>query len=562
MNRDRATGRSCARRALLVVACLAVTGCATGTATEADGLGVGFDPGTEADRIELFDFLVESTLAWDAFASLPEHPYYGAHPAGIDVRAGMERYRDEMRAADSAEKLWYVLWKLSNVRMDRHLQVTTVPGGLVLPDSLLIEAEAPIRFETDFGDAADRFFFVADVGTSIARQARGAAPQPGDRLIEVNRRSAAEYVAAMRPYQRYSTEYGFWWNLADEIHRTRPYVPPREFYGEALDLVLERRDGTRYRTTLPYLATSDIEWEGHGARRYPGFERVAVLSSETFDLYLPQDDALSVVLLQWHGFRPDLPEAMDRLIAFADARGLLDHDVIVDATYSRGGSRGAYAVQRLQARPFRTTFGNLKVSEAMERWVDEQVRSLRADPAAARETVDGGSWLLDWLETDVRRAIDERRRYTNSVPFKGAHLPKWADGIIDPAPLHFRGALTVWLSGRGGSHLDQFAAQIVDNALGHVVGMPAGGFSNTWQTTEVLRFPGSGRPIVNYQWSLGHSLRPNGEILQYNPAAVHEHVPQTRDNYFDYHARLLRSTLARLDTDAPRAVEAAAGTLR
>lgn len=56
----------------------------------------------------------------------------------------------------------------------------------------------------------------------------------------------------------------------------------------------------------------------------------------------------------------------------------------------------------------------------------------------------------------------------------------------------------------------------------------------------------AGRPIVRYQWSLGHSLRPNGEILQYNPAQVHESILQTRDNYFDYHAMLLRRTLDRL----------------
>jgi hypothetical protein len=78
------------------------------------------------------------------------------------------------------------------------------------------------------------------------------------------------------------------------------------------------------------------------------------------------------------------------------------------------------------------------------------------------------------------------------------------------------------------------------------MGMPAGGFSNTWQATEVLRFPTTGQPIVEYMWSMGHSIRPNREILQYNPADVDEYIPQTRDNYFDYHPELLRRTLARL----------------
>jgi hypothetical protein len=551
------TATKSATRVLAILAVVACTACRPAAAVSDDAGAKAAPAATEADRAALFDFLVESTLAWDAFASLPEHPYYRAHPKGLDVRAEMQRYRQQLLSADTDEKLWYALWAISNARRDRHLQVGTVPGGLVLPAHVRRHVAAPVRFEADFGDERDRFFFVADVGVDIERVARGAAPSPGDRLVAVNRRTAAEYAAAMRPYQRYSTEHGYWWRLADEINRTSEYVPHAEFYGDSLVLELERRDGARYRVTLPYLAPSGIRWRGHGARAYPGFHHVGeVAGFETLDVYRPDDERLPVVLLQWHGFLPDLPAAMDRLMEYAQAQRLLDHHVIVDATYSRGGSRGAYAVQRLQPRPFRTTFGNLKVSEAMERWVAEQVRSLRADPAAARETVDGGRWLLDWLETDVRDAIAAGQRYTSSVPFKGAHLPKWADGIIDPAPVHFRGRLTVWLSGRGGSHLDQFAAQVVDNDLGHVMGMPAGGFSNTWQTTEVLRYPTTGRPIVSYQWSLGHSLRPNGEILQYNPAAVHEPIPQTRDNYFDYHARLLRRTLQRLDIVA--GVDAAA----
>lgn len=506
-----------------------------------------FDPGSVADREALYEFLVRSTLEWDAFASLPDHPYHRAHPAGIDVTSEMARHRQQLLDADTDEKLWFALWALSNARRDRHLRVELTDGGLVLPDHLSRRVEAPVRFEVDFADLDDRFFFVADVAEEIQSLAVGPSPSPGDRLRSVNGRSVHEYVEAMRPYQRYSTENGFWWRLAEEINRTREYVPHQEFYRETLALGMERRDGTCYSVEVPYLEPEDIAWSGHGARRYPGFSPVdAVSGYETFDLWLPDDRSVPVLILQWHGFRADLPDAIDALMEYAVANELLDRHVIVDVTFSSGGSRGAYAVQRLQPRPFRTTFGNLKVSEASERWVERRIRSLRRDPATATETVDGGSWLLDWLESDVRTAIREDQRYTNAVPFKGAHLPKWADGIIDPAPVHFTGGLTVWLSGRGGSHLDQFAAQVVDNELAHVMGMPAGGFSNTWQTTEVLRFPTTGQPIVRYQWSLGHSLRPNGEILQYNPAQPHEYIPHTRDNHSDYHAMLLERTLDRL----------------
>ncbi len=506
-----------------------------------------FDLGTEQDRAALFDFLVRSTMEWDAFASLPEHPYHRAHPKGIDVVAKMYRYRDELIAADTEEKLWFVLNKISNARKDTHLRVTPVEGGLTVPDSLYTRLQAPVSFAVDFADLDDRFFFVADLATDIQQLVEGSVPSLGDRVLEINGRPVAEYVEAMRPYRRYSTQNHFWWRLGYDLNRTREYLPHDQFYESTLRLVLERRDGSRYTVELPYLDRGDIEWRGHGERVYPGFTRVPELSgSETYDLFFPEDASLPVILLQWHGFRADLPEAMDQLMEYAEANDLLDYHVIVDATRSGGGSRGAYAVQRLQPRPFRTTFGNLMVSEATERWVERRIRSIRARPSSARETVDEGGWLLDWLENDVRTAIREGRRYSNDVPFKLAHLPKWADGIVDPAPVHFRGKMTVWLSAHSGSHLDQFGSQVVDNDLAHVMGMSAGGFSNTWQTTEVLRFPTTGQPIVSYQWSLGHSLRPNGEILQYNPAEVHEYVPQTRENYFDYHPRLLDLTLTRL----------------
>lgn len=508
-----------------------------------------FDAGTVADREALYDFLVEATMEWDAFASLPNHPYYKRHPKGLDVAEEMEEYREELLAADTDEKMWFVLHKISNIRKDRHLQVTPVEGGLVVPDSLQVELEAPLVFKVDYSDLNDRFFFIADRGIGIEEIVQNRTPELGDRLRSVNGRTVEEYIEAIRPYQRYSSENHFWWHVGAEITRTSSHLPHSDFYDsdlEGVKLGLETVGGEEYEIDLPYSDPSDIQWEGHAAREYPGFALVPGMDEfETFDLHRPDDPGLSMILLDWHGFRPDILEAVDALMEYAQTEGILDHHVIVDATRSRGGGRGSYAVQRLQSQPHRGTFGNLKVSEAMERWVDDRLEEFRtgeADPAS----VDDGSWKRDWLETDVRRAIEEGRRYTNDVPFKGAHLPRWADGIIDPAPVHFRGELTVWLGPRGGSHLDQFAAQVVDNDLGHVMGMSAGGFSNTWQATETLRFPTTGQPIVTYQWSLGHSIRPNREILQYNPAEVHEYVPQTRDNYFEYHAQLLERTLERL----------------
>jgi hypothetical protein len=573
---------------LLLLLLLAGCGSEEGRAGEPEsGVGVttagaDYDVGTPSERGELFDSIQARTLRRDAFASLPDHPYWQAHPEGIDIAATMAPWRDSLEAADTPERLYYALAAISNLRRDRHLRLPPVEGGLPFPDTFGIEEalanglvegsnvlRAAVRIRPDYGASAASAAAAGGAGADgedgspsggrwaeggaielfVADHARsgpgsgadgGVSLAPGDRILSVNGMSVAAYAAAVEPWHRVSSRPGFLWWLGTWIPQRTVQIPAR-FYGEALHLEVERRaDGSRYEVILPYVDPATIQWAGHWERRYPGFSHQ--WSSGTFDLWLPDDDR-PVVLLQWHRFDGDLPEAMDRLMAQAESEGWLDRGVIVDATRSGGGSRGAYALQRLQPRPFRGTAGNMRVSDAMEAWVEDRIQRLRRDPATATETVDEGAWLLEWLETDVRLAIAEGRRYTNDVPFKLAHLPKHADGIIDPAPTHFRGGLVVLLGPKGGSHLDQFAAQVGDNGVGILLGMSAGGYSNTWQAEEVLRFPSDGRPILGYMYSMGHTIRPNGQILQYSPAPVDEEIPLTGANFLTYHADLIDRAL-------------------
>jgi len=194
-----------------------------------------FDAGTVADREALYDFLVEATMEWDAFASLPNHPYYKRHPKGLDVAEEMEEYREELLAADTDEKMWFVLHKISNIRKDRHLQVTPVEGGLVVPDSLQVELEAPLVFKVDYSDLNDRFFFIADRGIGIEEIVQNRTPELGDRLRSVNGRTVEEYIEAIRPYQRYSSENHFWWHVGAEITRTSSHLPHSDFYDSDLE---------------------------------------------------------------------------------------------------------------------------------------------------------------------------------------------------------------------------------------------------------------------------------------------------------------------------------------
>ena len=162
------------------------------------------------------------------------------------------------------------------------------------------------------------------------------------------------------------------------------------------------------------------------------------------------------------------------------------------------------------------------------------------------EAIDDGSWLMEWLEGDVADSVAAGADYTNSVPFKLAHAPKDSDGILEPAPVHFRGRMVCFFVPRRGSHLDQFASIVKDNRIGHIIGMTAGGYSNTWEWEEVLRFPGTDQPVARFMWNIGHTIRPNGEVLEGNPAEPDERLVLTRENFRTYYPELLRRAMAYL----------------
>ncbi len=47
----------------------------------------------------------------------------------------------------------------------------------------------------------------------------------------------------------------------------------------------------------------------------------------------------------------------------------------------------------------------------------------------------------------------------------------------------------------------------------------------------MLRSPLDGRPLVGFMWTIGHTIRPNGEVLEGNPAMPEDFIPMTRANY-------------------------------
>jgi hypothetical protein len=502
-------------------------------------IGVEGDWSTREDRSALFDYLLAKTMERESFSPVKNRNL------GLDVEKEMLRYKEELLSADSDDKLYYALVKISNARKDRHLRVDLVEGGVTLAGYTDEPMHAPVRFFTDYSNPEHYFIFVGDYAKNIAEFTGGKVPEVGDKLVAINDQPIDDYVKDIEPYHRYSTVNGFWWKLALWIPQKSHIFPPR-FYRENVTFSLESKNGDLYALELPYLAPDTIDWSGHGERKYPGFS--LAFSTETYDLYR-SDEGKPILIIAWHGFRAQLVEDMDRLMDYAAEHQLLDHAIIWDGTRSGGGSKGAYAVQRLSPKPFKTTFGNLRLSDVTPLFIERKRNEFKEKKlldSGVSETIDDGTWLMAWLEDDVTKGIRDGQAYSNNIPFKLAHLPKYSDGIIKPADVHFRGPMVCFLGPHGGSHLDQFVSIVVDNDLAHTMGMPVGGYSNTWEWEEVLKFPISGKPIVRYMWSIGHTIRPNGEILEGNPARVDELIPLTRESYTEYYPMLISRALRHL----------------
>jgi hypothetical protein len=161
--------------------------------------------------------------------------------------------------------------------------------------------------------------------------------------------------------------------------------------------------------------------------------------------------------------------------------------------------------------------------------------------------LDDGTWLMDWIETSVIPAMEAGRdEYSSNVPFKLTHAPMSSNGILYPAPVHFSGNMVALFGPFGGSQVDQVASILVDNKLAHTIGMPTGGFSNTWDWSQILTDENN-RSIVRFMWSIGQTIRPNGQVLEGNPPNVHEYVPQTRENYLHYRDELVARAMQHLE---------------
>lgn len=477
----------------------------------------------------LFDEIIRKTEQREAFSPIKESDI------GFSHIEDMRKLRSEFIEARTETDLYYALLKLSNARRDRHLWVLTDDDGLRYPDRASC-VSAPIHVLPDLSDVRNPTFFVADLAPGHT------SPTVGDTVVAVNGRSMADYIDTFTPWTNHSTLAGLYWRMAHQLPKQIWYLPPHLYSGQ-LELMLENSSGRRYEVSLPYSYGCYYVDSRHSTA---GFD--LVMERVNFNVLVDRNRQL--VLLQWRDFeRDDLIQDVPALMEYAQRERILDYDMIIDVSWSGGGSGGAYAIQRLVDEPFRVTFGNVRLSdlgiERVQRYVDREPIPNAPDIFGLNLS---RSWLYEWASTAGVAAINRGAEYTDPVPFKLAHLPKDSDGMLQPAPVHFRGDIAI-INARvsAGSHLDQFMAMFVDNDLATFIDMPTGGFSNTWEGEEVLTLPGTEQRLFRFMWSIGHTIRPNGEILEGNAAQPDIHIAITRDNFQGYHQMLFDRALAELE---------------
>ena len=548
------------------------------------------NPGTEADRTALFDYILQATLERTAFSPFKIDNIGPTEYDSIQdlVESESLQLRNEFIAADTDQKLFFALHKLSNVRWDSHLHVYPIAGGLALegydPDvrGKIQDAtpHAPVKFKPDYGNADNYRLFVSDFANDIAAQTGGASPSIGDLLVSVNGQPAAEYLAQLSAYHGKSSLNSLWWDLAYSLPLKTWFVDPAMYDGDTISLWLEQANGRRYEIKASYARYDSIDWAGHddlytdinrveyidaqegfaeadakrNAWKYPGFAHL--FATPGYDAWVNEER--KSFLLQWNQFTGNIRQEVQQLVDYAADNDKLHYAIIWDGTASRGGNYGVWMLQRLQDKPYRTTFGNLRISDTTAALADElrqnalakiEKQGRHAGMPDVREILepDNGQFLIDWLDNNLAKALAAGQAYSDNVPFKNYYLPKYSDGMVYPADVHFTGPLILFVGPAGCSQVDQFVSMVVDNGLGWSVGMRAGGCSNTWEWEENLEYPSSGEPVARYMWTVGHTIRPNGEIMEGNSSPVDVYIPLTRDNYLEYYNLLFEEAYRYID---------------
>lgn len=488
-----------------------------------DNLETNDDISTPEDRLALFEFLIEETLKTEAFSPIKEKNL------GIKVKEEMQKCKPDFLLAKNKSDLYFALQKLSAARKDRHLVVREDDDGLQLEGYRGVWAG--IQFKHDFSSDLPSFY-ISKLG-AIVEGEYSDQPSLGDQLVAINDIPILDYIEDARQYYRYSTEANFRMRMAYTLpYKDEKHLPER-FFKENFNLLLKKADGTTYTAELPYHQGSDIAWaKREVSPRYKNYTKV--FDRQCYRLYAPTDKTNKTLIIEWLGFKNNIEEDMKMLIKYAKKEKALSYNIILDMTRAVGGSRGKELLTRIQGKPYKTTFGNIRLSPKSKAFIENRKQRYLGKKAKKK-------WPLEWFEKDIEPKFKSGAAYSSNVPFKCADAPYDSDGMIQPAKNHFKGKLVCLFSPWGGSHLDQFASIVDYNDLGHTIGMPTGGYSNTWEVRKLIRFPISQKPTFEFMWTIGQTITPGGEVLEGNPAPVDQYIPETRENHEEYLSLLVET---------------------
>jgi len=498
---------------------------------------------TDADGRELlFDWLIEKTLENESFSDIKNRRLE------LDFENDAEVYRQEFRDADTDQKLARVLLKLNNLRRDRHLRFDNyksscgITGSLTYDDS---QTFAPVRFAPDF--SLDKYsYFVSDHRLPTSSVINFVSI--GDKLIKVNGIPIRDYIDLLDPYLRYSSENHMRW-LAARYLRVKNELFGDELYrsSDKVNYTLRKSHGGEYTIRLSYGFGSN--WKNHedpglderdiGYRGYVPHCKFVNYANilDRPHCRLWEHNTENRIIINWMGFNiddaaTDLEEDIAALVSEAEKRNMLDWDVILWAPFCSGGSNSPKVVQILTNRYFKTTFGNIRLSDLTKSYNFS------------------GTKIDNWVEEEAKSNAD----YTSNQPFKLRHAGIGENGVIPPADKSFTGNMVAVFSSLSGSNYDQFASIIIDNNLMLTLGQPTGGYSNTFEVPGrcrddlIITCPETGEELVIWQWSVGHTIRPNGEVLEGNPAEPHFIYDLTAENHQTYWDDLLSKAETFLDS--------------
>jgi len=480
------------------------------------------------ERTAFFDLFVAKTMdrtAWSPFK-------WDAIGTTFERELELHGLRAEFAVADTRLEMLRAIRKLNYIRKDNHL-------NLDLIDSVIDNRFAPIKFYPDLSEESEPFFFV----TNFTSETADLGLSRGDRLVAVNGIPANEYLWLLEPYLRGSTRRHVYLKQVPVFLSAKNSLFGPELYGggDTVSYTLERKvTGEWFDVTLEYEFESEaaIEWQfdrtvlgdrmpnaDNYRQFYERFGFELVFDNE-LDAALYLNRNIGVALIEWYDLE-DTEQSINDLVAAASREGALGYDVIIDGTHGSGGTGSELVVRALANAPFKNTFGNVRVND---------LAFVIANKANHGPEVE--AWIDD--------AIAEGRSYTTNEPFKLRNFPRGSEGKMEPAPERFTGDKVMIFFPWGGSNLDQFASMVEDNPeMGiHTIGMAMGGYSNTWEWGETIDVPGIG-PVF-FEWNIGHTIRPNGEILEGNPSLAAEWIPFTRENFDHYFELLLTRALDHL----------------